>query len=253
MTPIPFPIERIYLQEQGNGKLRREEQLLADYLRPFDVPIETFTEKRMRRRTLKITANTPVVGDVAMVLAALKCLDKQPPSPLGYPEVLMPYLHRNLWRAKLQDVIRQWMNQSCEPVFIKPADDEKKFTGKRITGLDDLQPLTRHSGQTTLWCSSRVTWLSEYRAYVVRGCIKSVAFYAGDADQAIDLAVVAQAVAALGTAAPAGYSLDFGLLDTGQTGLVEANDGYSLGAYDGIDAATYGELILARWFELTTG
>src|SRR4051812_22367020 len=42
---------------------------------------------------------------------------------------------------------------------------------------------------------------------------------------------------------------DFGVLENGQTALVEANDGYSLGAYQ-ITASNYTNVLLTRWAEL---
>lgn len=49
--------------------------------------------------------------------------------------------------------------------------------------------------------------------------------------------------------APAAYGIDFGVLSSGETALVEANDGYALGAYK-IESAPYAELLFARWAEL---
>jgi hypothetical protein len=49
--------------------------------------------------------------------------------------------------------------------------------------------------------------------------------------------------------APAGYGIDFGVLSTGETALVEVNEGYGLGSY-GLDDAAYADLIIARWCEL---
>ena len=49
--------------------------------------------------------------------------------------------------------------------------------------------------------------------------------------------------------APAGFALDLGILSTGQVALVEANDGYSLGAY-AIAGSPYHDLLEARWAEL---
>jgi hypothetical protein len=49
--------------------------------------------------------------------------------------------------------------------------------------------------------------------------------------------------------AVAGYGLDVGVLGTGQTAVVEVNDGFGLGSY-GLEAAVYTDLILARWAEL---
>ncbi|MBW8810364.1 MAG: ATP-grasp domain-containing protein, partial [Lysobacter sp.] len=52
--------------------------------------------------------------------------------------------------------------------------------------------------------------------------------------------------------APAAYGIDFGVLCDGQTALVEANDGYSLGAYKKISNAVYTDLVMARWAELVS-
>ena len=49
--------------------------------------------------------------------------------------------------------------------------------------------------------------------------------------------------------APAGYSLDIGVTDNGETVLVEINDGFALGNY-GIDPVEYAKLLSARWCEL---
>jgi hypothetical protein len=49
--------------------------------------------------------------------------------------------------------------------------------------------------------------------------------------------------------APSAYGIDFGVLSTGQTALVEANDGYALGAYE-IAEEPYTDLLFTRWKEL---
>ena len=45
--------------------------------------------------------------------------------------------------------------------------------------------------------------------------------------------------------APAGYSLDVGVTESGETALVEVNDGFSLGTY-GLDPIEYAKLLSAR-------
>ncbi|MEM8604121.1 MAG: ATP-grasp domain-containing protein, partial [Cyanobacteria bacterium P01_H01_bin.121] len=47
----------------------------------------------------------------------------------------------------------------------------------------------------------------------------------------------------------AGYAIDFGVLTSGQTALVEMNDGFAVGAY-GIDSRNYTDMIWARWEQL---
>ncbi|HLO94579.1 MAG TPA: ATP-grasp domain-containing protein [Burkholderiaceae bacterium] len=54
-----------------------------------------------------------------------------------------------------------------------------------------------------------------------------------------------------GDGAPVAYALDFGVLSTGQTVLVEANDAWALGLYGGGPApGHYVELLTARWRQL---
>ncbi len=45
------------------------------------------------------------------------------------------------------------------------------------------------------------------------------------------------------------YGIDFGILKSGETALVEWNDGYALGSY-GLDKEIYTDLILSRWEEI---
>lgn len=45
------------------------------------------------------------------------------------------------------------------------------------------------------------------------------------------------------------YGIDFGILSTGETALVEWNDGYALGSY-GLDQEIYTDLLLERWSEI---
>jgi hypothetical protein len=107
------------------------------------------------------------------------------------------------------------------------------------------------SDHTPVVCSDVVNWKTEHRAYVVRGQIVGIRHYLGDPHVPIDRATVDQAVAQFEASgqAPAGYGIDLGVLSTGQTALVEVNDGYSLGSY-GLDDASYADLIVARWQQL---
>ena len=94
-------------------------------------------------------------------------------------------------------------------------------------------------------------WRSEFRAYVIGARTVALDHYDGDPDLRPCERVIAEAVRAYYDSgeAPAGYGIDFGVLDDGSTALVEANDGYALGAY-GIAADLYADVLLARWAQL---
>jgi ATP-grasp domain, R2K clade family 3 len=54
---------------------------------------------------------------------------------------------------------------------------------------------------------------------------------------------------ATGRAPCAFFALDVGVLATGETVLVEVNDGFSLGRY-GLPVALYTDMVIARWEEM---
>jgi hypothetical protein len=76
-----------------------------------------------------------------------------------------------------------------------------------------------------------------------------VRHYRGDWRLRPDPATIEKAVRNF-SSAPAGYAIDFGLTDKGETLLIEVNDGYSLGCY-GLLYLDYAKLLSARWAELT--
>jgi hypothetical protein len=115
----------------------------------------------------------------------------------------------------------------------------------------DLYYVGAASRRMAVWCSKPVRWISEYRVYVLRDRILSIDHYDGDAAIKLDRNVLETALCDLRAAgaAPVAYGIDFGVLGSGQTALVEMNDGYALGAYS-IGAEDYADLLMARWREL---
>lgn len=243
-------IRMAFVEEQGNGRLCHESSLAARSLRDRGVEVELFTPKKIARRALPLAAETLVVGTIPVVQGALRQLGIEIPPPDDYPEALHAYLYRRTWRATLRDVeFGVW--EGAPAVFAKPADRLKSFTGRVFRSTDDLYYLGAASRRQIVWCSDVVVWRSEYRIYVLHDAIVSVDPYAGDPSVALDFDVVRCAVADYRAAgAPCAYAIDFGVLSDGRTALVEANEGYGLGAYV-IDADAYTDLLLARWLELS--
>ncbi len=241
-----------FLQEEGGGRLGPEMRLLRDGLKERGLPTTLFTAKQLERRQLPLARDTLVAGFVPAVLGALKQLGREPPPTNDYPRCLEPLLHRRLWTSTVRQLTDALYEGTGLPVFAKPLDRKKRFTGQVFHHLDDLLYLQRASLSTPLVCSEVVRWLSEYRVYVARGTVLDVCHYAGDPAVRLDEATVREAVRRLEASGEgtAGYGVDFGVLSTGQTALVEWNDGFSLGAYAGVGAASYTELTVARWVEL---
>ena len=244
-------IKTAYLQDPGGGRLRLEERLLRSEFERRGVPVVLYTLKHIRRRALPLSPETFIAGDMEAMHGAMRQLDIEVPPPDDYPASLQSFLHRRVWKARLGDVERAASEGMAAPVFVKPAARRKSFTGRVFRGAGDFMRVGGTSRRQDVWCSQVVNWRSEFRLYVVGQRISALDHYAGDPGVGLDLEVVESALAAYRASgrAPSAYGIDFGVLDTGETALVEANDGYALGAYD-VAAGPYTDLLLTRWCEL---
>ena len=244
-------ISQAFIQEQGNGKLRHEEQLVTEELKERGIPITFYTQKRIQRRQLSLNHQSLVVGDMSCVLGALKQLGIPEPLPNDYPPSLRNFMHRRIWTSTLLELEQGLRNAKYPPTFAKPAVRRKRFTGYVFESEYDLYRVYGVSRQEKLLCSEVVSWLSEYRVYVVHSEIRSIDHYHGNANILLDIDRVHHAIKTLDNAGEsyAGYAIDFGILDSGETALVEMNDGFSIGAYK-INRKDYTDMILARWEEL---
>ncbi|MEM7010812.1 MAG: ATP-grasp domain-containing protein [Verrucomicrobiota bacterium] len=229
-----------------------EELLVVSELERRQIPFENFYRKELLRRKVTFGRQTLVVGEMDCTISALKYLGVDLPKPNDYPKSLRHQLHRNLRRSTLGKVEQMVMDGVTKPFFLKPAGRAKRFTGGLIEHHDDIY--IRASGvshREPVWIVDPVEWISEYRVYVIGREIQSVDFYDGDEDQEIELPIVEQAIDELHAAdeALAAFTLDFGLLATGETALIEMNDAFSIGAYK-IPAKEYTNLLMARWVQL---
>jgi hypothetical protein len=244
-------IEKAFIQKQGNQKLRHEERLVVEALDRRSIPYEFYTEKLIHRRQLPLSRHSLVVGDMLCVYGAMKQLGIPIPAANTYPKSLSAFMHRRVWASTIGQLSSEIGDGMIAGVFAKPADRQKIFTGQLFMGASDLYRLKSISHRHAILCSEPVRWLSEYRVYVCNDRILSADHYDGDKSIRPDVSVVEAAVACLAAAGEsyAGYAIDFGVLKSGETALVEMNDGFAVGAY-AIGSEDYTAMILARWEEL---
>lgn len=196
------------------------------------------------------------VGSVEFVREAMRVSGIPVPPGLSYPEQLECFLYREVTRKPLREVRLE------APIFLKPVA-VKLFTGFVLRpGLtiehydahdrEQMQVVCGLPGAAEVYTSEVVEFLSEWRFYVLRGSIVGQARYDADGEDDApvpNLSVVRDAIQRF--PGPAAYALDFGVLATGETALVEVNDGWALGLYSTcVKASTYFELLGARWREL---
>jgi hypothetical protein len=161
-------------------------------------------------------------------------LPKEKTIPNYYPEFLKDHLFRKVWYTE------KW--PLGKKVFIKPADRHKRFTGFITSGT------YKKKKRGPYWCSEVVKFVNEWRYYIADGKVMAGEWYWGDEINTPD-------APALSIELPNDYcaALDFGMLNTGEFALIEANSPYACGWYGRIDSKSkaYVEWLEKGWAYLT--
>ena len=235
-----------YLQMNEYSKFDKEEQALADFFgKGYFVP---FYKKHLKQGKIKITPNDFIAGEIETMFTAMKKLGIHYEYN-DYPKCLHKYLHRKIWESTISDIKTEIYDKgSINPVFIKPKDKLKKFTGFVIKSIDDLGKISNAGDNTKIICSDPVSFVSEYRCPVINGALRDFCFYSGDSNSGIDKGVVQEMVKDF-VNSPKSYCIDVGVLSTGETALIEVNDAISVGIYS-MSKELYAELLITRWNEL---
>jgi ATP-grasp domain, R2K clade family 2 len=259
-----------------DGRLAADAQRLSDELASRGIEVVQKHTEDILAQPLPLTREDLVVGDFDWTRRALQQLGVAMPDPPDYPAVLEKFLHRRVWRSTLGEAARavEELAPGAPMLFIKPAADTKIFSaiiepkegmiGMLLEGLPGV--VQQLPASLPVHCAEVIEMVSEYRVYVVRGEIRCVAHYLGPNDGKLDLEVVREAVRLMAESKDraddiAGCGMDFAVFKrAGPDGkeevgtcLVEVNDGYSLGVYDGLEATDHADLLIARWGQLVAG
>lgn len=192
---------------------------------------------------------TIVVAGIPVVLSALARLNIALPEFTTMPDSLLPFAGRRVWTGTL-DEARNAVDSGAR-LFIKPMPrDRKLFNGQVVGNYRDLAITAALPGTYPVVCSDPVDMRSEYRVFVIHGRAIGCRHYKGDFRKALDFSVVDAAIAAY-AGAPSGYGIDFAVTGSGQTIMVEANEGFSLGCY-GLPSLHYASLLEARWADFVS-
>ncbi|WP_080747187.1 ATP-grasp domain-containing protein [Comamonas thiooxydans] len=224
----------------------REEAAAMTHAAALGLPVTLASRRQVR--AIALTASTLCVGSISFLRAALEGRGGLPRHE-PYPDPLGKYLHRKTgYSRSLSALVRE----REMPVFVKPAEGWKRFTGAVL----DHEGAARERGisphQAFFW-SSPVTWLSEWRAYCVHGVVLDLQPVPTTSVKSpcVDRDVVGEAAARhYAEVGASGVVLDFGVLESGETALIEANDGFSFGAYGAVAPATLWAVWSARWPQL---
>jgi hypothetical protein len=191
------------------------------------------------------------IGSVEFVRAAMEQVSIAEPPNLSYPPGCEPFLHRNVRLMPAGSIMGRW--------FVKPRTT-KAFTGFVYDSEQSPAALDEHDRQqremllalpkdTPVFVCEPIQFQSEWRYYIQGRRIIGQARYDDEVDEnapAPQLDVVNACIQVLGIDHP--YALDFGVLSNGRTALVEANDAWALGYYQGsMLPKRYLDLLIERW------
>jgi hypothetical protein len=192
--------------------------------------------------------NSMIVGCIEDTVLFFNRLGVEIPKPLNIPDELNTesFLKRTIEVKTLQEFYDSW-NGEC-PIFIKPYDKVKLFAGGVITKAFSKEQFYNLPSDTKVIVSNYIDMSSEYRCFINRGKIVGLKHYNTDFMLFPDIAFIKKAVETY-KSAPISYSLDFAVSDNGDTTVIEANDGWSLGSY-GLDSETYSRFLIDRWLQI---
>lgn len=242
---------QVILEHKSGYRLGHEEKVIEQRLLLCGQTPATAALSQIQRGRVDVRNADLVVGTLPFIKAALRQHEQPMPEDNAYPDVLSDLLYRKVERMPLYQLMSEVdRGGSC---FVKPADRAKLFTGFVLRPGGDYW-IKHVPRREMVWRSDIVKWKVEWRFYVVCGQIKAKAFYHGDESVMPDAAVVYEAVERLTAVKgfPKHYAIDFGVLDDGKTALVECNDGFAIGAYEGVPADVYFDMLKGRWDELMT-
>lgn len=241
-----------YLQFNDKGRFEPEEQALANYFDSIKQSYRGFYKKHFLREKFQITKDDFISGDIDVMFHAMKRLGIEY-SYNDYPEPLKPYLHRKVWEDELGNIRREIFAEGYlkNPIFIKPKDKLKRFTGFVLETVEDLANCKGAGNQTKVWCSEPVVFIDEFRCYFKKGAKPEVGCCKEDFNESNKIKVQQFLNSLiLGREFPDAFALDLGILSTGEVTLVEMNDAFSLGLYKGCPPDFYAKCLIERWNEL---
>ncbi|MBT9137500.1 MAG: hypothetical protein DDT31_00031 [Syntrophomonadaceae bacterium] len=198
------------------------------------------------------------VGSVEFVREVMRINGMKEPANLSYPNGCEPFLGREIYTCRASSVLGRW--------FVKPIQT-KLFNGFLFDMMQAPEAMDSHDREQydifvalhedeQVIISKPIRFVSEWRYYVDHETSRPIGFARYDPDGLDDAPRPCQKVifdftTQMNIGHP--YAADFGVTDDGRTILVEVNDFWALGLYQGpdtISAKNYLRLLQARWQSL---
>ncbi|MFN7290691.1 MAG: ATP-grasp domain-containing protein [Pirellula sp.] len=177
---------------------------------------------------------------------ALRRLNHAEPPLFELPDCLMPWIGRFTWETTLGQVRDQVDSEiGFNPFHIRPLDSKRIFKGTIVYGLRDLIPSASLANETPVLAQQKVEFVSEWRAFVFRDKVIHLSRTKGDVLRYPDREVMLAAINTF-TNRSIVFGMDWGITASGQTLLIDVNDGIAAGNL-GMHGQIFAAMIEAKW------
>lgn len=160
---------------------------------------------------------------------------------------------RKMWKATKKELI-----DNCGtfpyvfPIFCKPFDKIKSFTGTQLLNKFDAELVLKDVSNDDVLCMQNVVdYVSEWRVYVNRKRIVRCKQYRGHhlyfPEKDVIDACLEHAISILPNVS---FTLDFAVDNLSRTYLIEPNDGWAIANY-GLEPLDYLNFCTDRWKQIT--
>lgn len=169
---------------------------------------------------------------------------------LQKPHVELPdFLKRKIDEMSYGDFVKYTESEFFKPIFIKPLEEDKAFTGFVFKHRKDLLQFGRSlPNDFMLLTSEIVEFQSEFRVFIQDRKIIDCKNYTGNFWLRPNPHIIQDAINAY-VNQPIAYTLDWAIDMNGNTILVEINDAFGVAPY-GLDPVKYARFLEARWNEI---
>ena len=142
--------------------------------------------------------------------------------------------------------------ENGEKLFIKPKQI-KLFTGM-VTDTMTLSCLKPYPNDARVWVYKpfESPIKSEWRCYVLDGRVRDIRNYSGDIWELPDYNFVGRIIQEYRDVFPSAFTIDVGILESGENVVIEFNDMWAIGNY-GMENSIYLRMLRERWFEIMRG
>lgn len=193
------------------------------------------------------------VGSVEFCREAMKVLGIKEPNIDPYP--LLSWIPYYRIISKLPAILAMGTRMFIKPTKLKRFNGFVYDPNVHAMALDEhdreqLKCFMKIPDNEEVFISEVVDFASEFRYYIDNGEIKGFARYDASDEEGEhltpDISVVKEFVGRLNKPHP--YVLDFGVLKTGETALVEYNHFWAIGIYpDAISSKEYLDMLIKCW------